>query len=216
MSSRILVMVCALAAAAAGACTESRADMAEAGGMANPGMMQGRAPMAHSARFSGTGELQRPRGYRSWVYVGAPLTPNDMNNGKAAFPEFHSVYIDPASFEHYKRHGTWRDGTVLVKELVSVGSKAASSGAGYFMGEFLGLEVALKDATRFPEESGHWGYFRFTDESGGPPRQTATSLPAAACAACHIAGAADDLVFTQYYPVLRAAKNAGAKTPEDS
>ena len=45
--------------------------------------------------FNQKGELIRPTGYREWIYVGAPLTPNDMNNGKAAFPEFHNVYIDP-------------------------------------------------------------------------------------------------------------------------
>jgi len=38
------------------------------------------------------GKLDRPTGYREWVYVGTPVTPNDMNNGKAAFPEFHNVY----------------------------------------------------------------------------------------------------------------------------
>ena len=43
------------------------------------------------------GELERPSGYREWVYVGTPVTPNDMNNGKAAFPEHHDVYIDPKS-----------------------------------------------------------------------------------------------------------------------
>ncbi|MFT6368024.1 MAG: hypothetical protein ACJARI_003484, partial [Bacteroidia bacterium] len=65
------------------------------------------------------GELQRPTGYREWVYVGTPVTPNDMNDGKAAFPEHHNVYIDPKSWEHWKRSGTFRDGTILVKELVS-------------------------------------------------------------------------------------------------
>ncbi len=43
------------------------------------------------------GELQRPTGYREWIYVGTPVTPNEMNNGKAAFPEHHNVYIDPKS-----------------------------------------------------------------------------------------------------------------------
>lgn len=37
------------------------------------------------------GDLQRPTGYREWVYVGTPVTPNDMNDGKAAFPEHHNV-----------------------------------------------------------------------------------------------------------------------------
>ncbi len=43
------------------------------------------------------GALERPSGYREWVYVGTPVTPNDMNDGKAAFPEFHNVYIHPQS-----------------------------------------------------------------------------------------------------------------------
>ncbi len=166
--------------------------------------------------FTREGELKRPRGYRSWVYVGAPLTPNDMNDGKAAFPEFHSVYVDPISFEHYKRTGAWRDGTVVVKELVSVGTKSSTSGRGYFMGEFLGLETMLKSAERFPDEPGHWGFFRFTDEEGGPVHRTATALPTASCAACHQGSARDDLVFTQHYPVLRAAKGFGSGSPEDS
>lgn len=29
------------------------------------------------------GELQRPTGYRDWVFVGTPGTPNGMNDGKA-------------------------------------------------------------------------------------------------------------------------------------
>lgn len=184
--------------------------------MSGMGAAMGRpAQRGAAAVFESDGRLRRPSGYRSWVYVGAPLTPNDMNDGHAAFPEFHSVYIDPESFAHYKRHGEWRDGTMLVKELVSVGSKAASSGRGYFMGEFVGAEVALKNAARFPDEPGNWGYFRFTDEAGGPTHRTAEVLPTSACATCHSTTADEDLVFTQYYPVLRAAKNAGSAHPED-
>ena len=41
---------------------------------------------------------------------------------------------------------------------------------------------------------------------GGPLKDKATAFPTAACAACHQAAAAEDMVFTQYYPVLRAAK----------
>ncbi len=41
-------------------------------------------------------------GYRRWIHIGTPLTPNEMNNGNAAFPKFHSVYMDPESFGHYE------------------------------------------------------------------------------------------------------------------
>ncbi len=154
------------------------------------------------------GVLKQPENYRSWVYVGTPLTPNDMNNGKAAFPEFHNVYIDPKSWKHWQKTGTFRDGTILIKELVSVGSKAAVSGNGYFMGEFIGLEATIKSSKHFPGEPGNWAYFSFTDSEHGTPKATATAFPAASCNACHAASAADDFVFTQYYPVLRAGKNS--------
>ncbi len=163
--------------------------------------------------FNDKGELLRPKDYRSWVYVGTPLTPNDMNNGNAPFPEFHGVYIDPTSFEHYKSTGEFREGTVLVKELVSVGSKQAVSGKGYFMGEFLGLEATIKSKERFPNEPGYWAYFSFGHEY--PLADSAKAFPAASCNGCHESSAADDFVFTQYYPVLRVAKGAKSN-PENT
>ncbi len=165
------------------------------------------------ARFTAEGELVRPEGYREWVYVGTPLTPNDLNNGNAPFPEFHNVYIDPGSWEHFERTGEFREGTVLVKELVSVGSKQAVSGSGYFMGEFIGLEATIKSQEQFPDEPGYWAYFSFGHEY--PLANAAKAFPAPACNACHESAAADDFVFTQYYPVLSAAK-PGAAEPVDA
>ncbi len=189
---------------------------------AAPQSAMGARPAAAAARpadallaFRDDGSLERPRGYRRWIFVGAPLTPDDMNDGHAAFPEFHSVYIDPASYDHYKRTGDFRDGTVLLKELSSVGTKASTSGKGYFMGEITGLEAAVKDSERFPDEPGNWAYFRFTDEDGGPIHRVAEPLPAASCAACHTASAEQDSVFTQHYPMLREARGYGAGEPED-
>ncbi len=159
-----------------------------------------------AVKFSAKGELQRPTGYRKWTYVGTPLTPNDMNGGKAAFPEFHNVYINPESFDHYEKTGEFRDGTVLVKELLSVGTKQASSGKGYFMGDFIGLEVSMKDKSRFKDEPGNWAYFSFGHEY--PLAASAKPQAAAICSSCHGGLADDDYVFTQYYPVLRAAKGS--------
>lgn len=162
--------------------------------------------MSGAAKFDKANQLIRPEGYREWVFVGTPLTPNDMNDGKAPFPEFHHVYIDPGSYAEYKKTGKFRDGTILVKELISVGSKSAASGNGYFQGEFIGLEATVKDAKRFPEEPGNWAYFSFTTEHGKPLKDNAKAFKASACNACHQGAAAEDWVFTQYYPVLRAAK----------
>lgn len=162
-------------------------------------------------KINADGNLVKPEGYREWVYVGTPLTPNDMNNGKAAFPEFHNVYIDPDSFKHWKETGKFRDGTVIIKELVSVGSKAAVSGQGYFMGDYIGLEATIKSKEHFPKEPSNWAYFSFSKKDHSLPyNDTAKAFATKDCAACHVAAAADDMVFTQYYPVLRASKG-GAK-----
>ncbi len=138
--------------------------------------------------------------------MGTPLTPNDLNPPEASFPEFHNVYIDPVSYAHYSETGNFREGTIIIKELVSVGSKAAVSGKGYFMGEFVGLEATIKDAVRFPNEPGNWAYFSFGHSY--PLAKVSEAFPAGACNACHEASAQDDWVFTQYYPVLVAAKGS--------
>jgi len=163
------------------------------------------APAEQMARveFTADGKLKRPEGYRKWVYVGTPLTPNDLNGGEAAFPDFHAVYIDPESFDHFEKTGEFRDGTVIVKELVLVGAKEASSGKGYFMGDFTGLETAIKDSKRFKDEPGKWGYFTFGHKY--PLKNETASEGTTACNTCHQTSAKLDHVFTQYYPVLRAA-----------
>jgi Cytochrome P460 len=188
---------------AAGACTPA-VDAAPAG-----------KPVAAAtivrAQFDAAGHARAPVDWRRWIFVGTPLTPNALNKGKAAFPEFHNVYIEPSAFDAYMKSGTWPEGTQIVKELalVKTGSNAAdgstseTSGRGYFEGEFHGLELLTKDHQRFAKEPGGWAFFSFGHKS--PPYDaTATSQPAAACASCHEGNADTDFVFTQYYPVLRA------------
>ena len=154
--------------------------------------------------FTADGKLKQPVGYRKWVYIGTPVTPNDMNDGEASFPEFHEVYMDPESFAHYEKTGKFRDGTVLIKELSSVGSKAAPSGKGYFQGEFTGLEAAIKDSKRFKDEPGYWAYFSFGHKY--PFKAEVAKGAVASCNKCHADNAGKtDWVFSKYYPVLRAA-----------
>jgi hypothetical protein len=162
----------------------------------------------YEAAFTADGELIRPSGWREWVFVGSPLTPNSLNGGEAAFPEFHSVYIDPDSWAHWKETGEFREGTMLAKELTLVGATAATSGIGFFNGDLQGFEIAHKDSTRYSKDTGGWAYYSFGHKPE-PYADTTAAMPIAACAACHTAAAADDMVFTQYYPILKAAKDAG-------
>jgi cytochrome c553 len=157
------------------------------------------------AEFTEDGALMLPRDYRTWVFVGGAITPDEMNDGSAAFPEFHNVYMDPRSFDHYKKTGEFPEGAVLVKETVGIGGKQAESGNGYFMGEFVGLFAEVKDSKRFPDEPDNWAFFTFKTKPGEPLAPKAAAHETSACSACHGAGA-QERVFTQYYPVLQAAR----------
>ncbi|TYP82842.1 MULTISPECIES: cytochrome P460 family protein [Nitrosomonas] len=159
----------------------------------------GRTTYAH---FNKGGQLLTPRNYREWIFIGAPVTPKDMNDGNPAFPEFHNVYIDPVSWAHWKQTGKFRDGTIIVKELVSVGAEEAASGNGYFQGEYLGIVATVKDSKRFADRPNNWAYFGYDSYKS----KSAAPQPDESCNACHKENAAEDNVFTQYYPVLRAGK----------
>ncbi len=170
--------------------------------------LQAAEQSTYTAKFNAAGEMIRPEGWREWVFVGSPLTPNSLNGGAAPFPEFHSVYLDPESWAHYKKTGKFREGTMFAKELSLVGATAASSGIGFFNGKMQGFEIAHKDTKRYPKDTGGWAYYSFGHHDE-PYSDTAAAFPAAACASCHTASAAEDMVFTQYYPILNAAKGAG-------
>lgn len=157
--------------------------------------------------FNTAGELERPAGFRDWVFLGAPLTPNGLNGGAAGFPEFHNVYVAPAVLAHYREHGAWPEGTMLVKELQLTregthadGSRVEASGRGYFPAMPNGLDVSVKDSARFPLTNG-WGFFNFGHHAP-PYSATAAAAPAAACAACHQANGHEDMVFVDFYRPL--------------
>jgi hypothetical protein len=67
--------------------------------------------------YTKEGDLILPKNFNEWVYVGSPLTPNALNGGKANFPEYHNVYIEPGSYEIYKKTGVFPEGTIFFKEL---------------------------------------------------------------------------------------------------
>ena len=79
------------------------------------------AQTQHStAVFDSEGKLKLPTGYRRWIFVGAPLTPNALNNGEADFPEYHHVYVEEKNLDAYLKTGSFPEGTVFVKELLRV------------------------------------------------------------------------------------------------
>ena len=156
--------------------------------------------------YTESGDLILPKNFNEWVYVGSPLTPNALNGGKANFPEFHNVYIEPGSYEIYKKTGKFPEGTILFKELQLTlpaenpdGSRTEPSGRGFFPGKLNGADVTVKDTKRYADTDG-WGYYNFNHHE--PKAATAKVKPKSECAFCHIASAKKDDVWTQFYPLL--------------
>jgi len=105
------------------------------------------------------------------VFVGAPLTPNGLNDGKAGFPEYHHVYVEQKNVDAYLKTGEFPEGTVIVKELTRVldptfpdGSRKEPSGRGYFNSEYNGIDLTIKDSKRFAKTNG-WGFFHLRASS---------------------------------------------------
>ena len=163
--------------------------------------------------FNADGTMQLPTGFRRWVFVGAPLTPNALNDGKANFPEYHHVYIEQKNVDAYLKTGEFPEGTVIVKELTRVlnpefpdGSRKEPSGRGYFNGEYNGMDVTVKDSKRFADTN-NWGFFNFGHHAW-PLEESAKEASASECAGCHIANVAQtDMTWIQFYPLLRDTKH---------
>ena len=175
-----------------------------------------------SAMFNadGTVNVPDPHVFRRWVFLGAPLTPEGLNNGKyncsepggctkSNFPEYHHVYVEQKNVDTFLKTGDFPEGTVIVKELTRVldpkypdGSRNAPSGRGYFNGAYNGIDMSIKDSKRFAKTNG-WGFFTFGHHPL-PYNKTSAERPVAECAGCHLANVADtDMTYVQFYPMLR-------------
>jgi hypothetical protein len=160
------------------------------------------APGDNIPRYTGD-SLIRPDGFERWVLAGASMglgyaQPSGADAAGATGGMFHNVYIEPTAYAHYVRTGRFREGTMMAMTLYEPGQKVHPSKQGFFEGKFLAVEFSLKDSKRYP---GSWAYFNF---GKGAKSSRAVAMPRQVCQSCHAQNAADDNVFVQFYPTLRA------------
>jgi tetratricopeptide (TPR) repeat protein len=163
----------------------------------------GAEPARHAAQFEDKDTLLRPEGYREWVFVGSSQGLRyDEGKNQPEQLEFKNVYIDPAAYRVYRETGAFPQGTVLVLETATGEEKKEPGLRGSFQKEFTGLSAVVKDKDRFPDG---WAYFSFSD---GPGKTKDKARPAkkSVCYDCHREKGAEDNVFAQFYPVLKAAR----------
>jgi Cytochrome P460 len=180
------------------------------------------AQPASMPRYNPAGELLRPEGYRTWVFVGADLglDYSQRNDQSLDYPKkkdekaedesrpFHNVYIDRKAYDHYARTGEFPDKTMLVLELFESRRKEPQHivTRGQFEGNRVALEVAVKDLSRPDGSKTPWGYYDFTGKAGPAGREvreSARAKPDGSCYDCHKKHADVDNVWVQFYPTLR-------------
>jgi len=153
---------------------------------------------AANPEFTADGKLVRPEGYRKWVFLSSGY---GMSYSQGASSDqdqlmFTNVFVPPADYDYFLAHGTWPDKTMFVLEMYGSQSKGSINQHGHFQTELMGLDVEVKDASRFPDK---WAYFGFAaDEKSS----SATSPGKNDCWKCHDQNAAVEHTFVQFYPAL--------------
>lgn len=157
--------------------------------------------------YNKAGDLLLPANYREWIFLSSGI---DMVYGpRAAMSHsmFDNVFVDPAAYRSFLEHGVWPDKTMLVLEIRGADSHASINRGGHSQGsDVLGVEVHLKDSSRFPQG---WAFF------DGQANGTGKLLPQTAeCYSCHSKHAAVDTTFVQFYPtLLPVATGKGTLSP---
>jgi hypothetical protein len=145
--------------------------------------------------FTKEGKLVRPDGYRKWVFLSSGYgmsysqTPSDHLM-------FTNVFVPPESYDYFLQHGKWPDKTMFVLEVYGSQSKGSINQHGHFQTELMGLDVEVKDASRFADT---WAYFGFDANQAS---SEATSPGKNDCWKCHDQHAAEEHSFVQFYPTL--------------
>jgi Cytochrome P460 len=162
---------------------------------------------ANLPEYTADGQMKFPANYREWVYLSTGMDMSYRPNAGMNHSMFDNVFVNPESYKYFVANGTWPDKTMLVLEMRRAETKSAINKAGHYQTtEVMGLEIHVKDESRFP---GKWAFFGFGDAP------TAKVLPTdMECYSCHAQHTAVDTTFVQFYPTLiEIAKKKGTLSP---
>jgi hypothetical protein len=149
-------------------------------------------------RFGADNELARPENYREWIYLSSGIGMSYNAPANAAGnpnPPFDNVFVTPSAYRSFLQTGTWPEKTMFVLELRRSASEGSINKAGRFQQQLIGIEVEVKDSSRFP---GKWAFYEFGREAASAKPLATT----AGCYSCHAQNGAVDNTFVQFYPTL--------------
>ena len=155
-------------------------------------------------------QLILPSHYREWIFLSSglgmtygPVAEANRNMG----PMFDNVFVTPAAYHSFLETGKWPEKTMFVLEVRAATSKGSINNGGHYQSEVHGVEVEVKDTSRFPGNG--WAFFGFGQSSQAKMIPTSGS-----CYTCHPTKGAVDNTFVQFYPtLLPIAKQKGTLNP---
>ena len=167
------------------------------------------AAQPETLAYDKAGNFVLPQNYRDWTFLSAGIDMAYGPKGVAATGHsvFDNVFVTPDAYRYFLAKGTWPDKTVMILEIRSAETNVSINHGGHSQGAIAGMEVHLKDASRFALDK--WAFFDVK------PSGVGTLIPKTAeCYSCHREHAAVDTTFVQFYPtLLPAAKDKSTLSP---
>jgi len=120
--------------------------------------------------YTQDGQLRLPSDYREWVFLSSGFDMSYNPDMTMDHHMFDNVFVNPEAWQAFQSTGKWPDKTLLVLELRLAEGKGSINQKGNFQaGEPMGIEVHVKDESRFKDK---WAFFGFA-----PADSTAKMIP---------------------------------------
>lgn len=153
---------------------------------------------SNDPEYTKDNQLVLPVHYREWIFLSSGLgmfygPAENLSADRAQL--FDNVFVTPAAYQSFLRTGKWPEKTMFVLEVRRSASKGSINNAGHYQSAVEGVEVEVKDSSRFSGNG--WAFFGFGKSS------MAKMIPvSASCYTCHPTRGAVDNTFVQFYPTL--------------
>lgn len=133
-------------------------------------------------------DVPYPEGYRNWTHIKTMI----LEKGHPLYEAFggiHHIYANKKALEGYKAGNKFKDGSIIVFDLLEVNSEnnAITEGNRKVVG------VMIKDSRKY-KSTGGWGFEGFAGDS----RNRVVKNMEGECFACHTQMKDQDFVFSQY------------------
>lgn len=133
-------------------------------------------------------EVKYPEGYRNWTHIKTLI----LEKGHPLYEAFggiHHIYANKTALEGYKSGNKFKDGSVIVFDLLEVvkADNAVAEGSRKVVG------VMEKNSKKF-KETGGWGFEGFK----GDTKERVVKNMYGECFSCHLSQKETDYVFSKY------------------